>query len=314
MTKPAVAAESLVALGATERRLDEYANYEIALGTLRISRALPVRGRRLIGPWCFLDRFGPLSFSEGMPMDVAPHPHMGLQTVTWLLEGEVVHHDSLGQEAVLRPGGVNVMTSGHAIAHAERTPSDNSGRLNGVQLWTALLDSDRHGAPSFQHLHAVPVLERPGGIVRAFSGRIDETSSPARHFSDLAGADVQVHRGEMLTVPLRPDFEYAVLVLTGDCSLDGQPLRDRVLYYLGMRRTDVAFASRSGARVLLVGGPPFPETILMWWNFVARTPEEIRNARADWASGRRFGEVTAYVGPRLSAPELVRLARPNPVS
>ncbi len=314
MTKPVVAAESLVALGATERRLDEYANYEIALGTLKISRALPVKGRRLIGPWCFLDRFGPLSFTEGTPMDVAPHPHMGLQTVTWLLDGEVVHDDSLGQEAVLRPGGVNVMTSGHAIAHAERTPADNSGRLNGVQLWTALLDRDRHGAPAFQHVHSVPVLELPGGIVQVFSGRIDQTSSPAQHFSDLLGADVQVHRHETLTMPLRPDFEYAALVLSGECSLDGQPLRERVLYYLGMQRSDVALASQSGARVLVVGGPPFPETILMWWNFVARTPEEIRDARADWESGRRFGDVTAYRGPRLSAPDLVRLARPNPVS
>jgi len=314
MSKPIVAAESLVALGATERRLDEYANYEIMLGSLRISRALPVKGRRMIGPWCFLDRFGPLSFTEGMPMDVAPHPHMGLQTVTWLLEGEVVHDDSLGEEAVLRPGGVNVMTSGHAIAHAERTPADNTGRLNGVQLWTALPDHDRHGAPSFQHVQSVPTFEQPGGIVRVFSGSIDRAASPAHYFSELVGADLQVHRAGSLDVPLRPDFEYAVLVLTGDCALDGQPLRDRVLYYLGMQRTQAAFASQSGARVLLIGGPPFPEAILMWWNFVARTPEEIRDARDDWESGRRFGAVTAYKGQRLHAPELVRLARPNPVS
>jgi quercetin 2,3-dioxygenase len=314
MTKPLVAAESLVALGATGRRLDEYANHEIVLGTLRISRALPVKGRRMIGPWCFLDRFGPLSFTEGMPMDVPPHPHIGLQTVTWLLEGEVVHDDSLGEEAVLRPGGVNVMTSGHAIAHAERTPADNSGRLNGVQLWTALPDRGRHGAASFQHLPSVPVIEQPGGIVRVFSGTLGPTVSPARHFSDLAGADLHVHRGETLAIPLRRDFEYAVLVLTGDCLLDGQPLRERVLYYLGMERADASFASAGAARVLLVGGPPFPETILMWWNFVARTPEEIRDARDDWESGRRFGDVTAYRGQRLRAPELVRLARPNPVS
>jgi redox-sensitive bicupin YhaK (pirin superfamily) len=128
------------------------------------------------------------------------------------------------------------------------------------------------------------------------------------------GADLQVHRAGSLDVPLRPDFEYAVLVLTGDCALDGQPLRDRVLYYLGMQRTQAAFASQSGARVLLIGGPPFPEAILMWWNFVARTREEIRDARDDWESGRRFGAVTAYKGQRLHAPELVRLARPNPVS
>jgi quercetin 2,3-dioxygenase len=314
MTKPTVAAESLVALGATERRLDEYANYEMALGTLRISRALPVKGRRMIGPWCFLDRFGPLSFTEGMPMDVAPHPHMGLQTVTWLLEGEVVHDDSLGQEAVLRPDGVNVMTSGHAIAHAERTPAHNSGRLNGVQLWTALSDRDRHREASFQHVVFVPVIEHPGGIVRVFSGALDHTESPSQHFSELVGADLQVHPRQALAVSLRPHFEYAVLVLMGDCALEGQHLRDGVLYYLGMQRTEAAFLSGSGARVLLIGGPPFPEAILMWWNFVARTPEEIRDARDDWESGRRFGAVKPYKGQRLIAPELVRLARPNPVS
>jgi redox-sensitive bicupin YhaK (pirin superfamily) len=314
MTKPLVAAESLLAIGATERRLEAYPNYDITLGALAISRALPVKGKRMIGPWCFLDRFGPLSFTEGMAMDVAPHPHMGLQTVTWLLEGEVVHDDSLRQEALLRPGGVNVMTSGHAIAHAERTPADNTGRLNGVQLWTALPDRDRHSDPSFQHLADVPRLEPPGGIVRVFSGRIAEAVSPARHFSDLVGADVQVHAGETMTLPLQPGHEHGLLILAGDCALEGQPLEPRVLYYLGTQRTDAALRSVRGARLLLVGGPPFPETILMWWNFVARTPDEIRDAREDWEGRRRFGDVPAYKGPRLAAPDLVRLARPNPVS
>ena len=113
-------------------------------------------------------------------------------------------------------------------------------------------------SPSFQHVQSVPILEQPGGIVRVFSGNVDQAASPALHFSDLVGADLQVHRGESLAVPLRLDFEYAVLVLTGDCVLDGQPLHERVLYYLGMQRTQAAFASQSGARVLLVGGPPFP--------------------------------------------------------
>jgi redox-sensitive bicupin YhaK (pirin superfamily) len=314
MTKPLVAAESLLAIGASERRLEAYANYDITLGSLGISRALPVKGKRMIGPWCFLDRFGPFSFTEGMPMDVAPHPHMGLQTVTWLLEGEIVHDDSLGQESLLRPGGVNVMTSGRAIAHAERTPPDNTGRLNGVQLWTALLDRNRHSDASFQHLAEVPTLERPGGIVRVFSGRIAEAVSPARHYSDLVGADVQVHAGETMTLPLQKAYEHGVLVLAGDCALEGQALEPRVLYYLGTQRTDAALRSAGGARVLLVGGPPFPEAILMWWNFVARTPEEIRDARDDWEGGRRFGDVPAYKGPRLAAPDLVRLARPNPLS
>lgn len=314
MTKPTVAAESILALGAADRRLEAYTGREVKLGALDISRALPVKGRRLVGPWCFLDRFGPLTFTEGRPMDVAPHPHMGLQTVTWLLEGEVVHDDSLGHEAVLAPGGVNVMTSGHAIAHAERTPADNSGRLNGVQLWTALPDRHRRTAASFQHVPEVPVLDLPGGIVQVFSGGLEETTSPAPHYSDLVGADVQVHRRGVVTIPLQPGFEHAVLVLSGDCSIENQRLEDRVLYYLGTRRSDMTLTSADGARVLLVGGPPFPEPILMWWNFVARTPDEIREARSDWEAHRRFGEVPAYSGPRLPAPDLVRLARPNPLS
>ncbi len=314
MTKPTVAAESLLALGAGQQRLEAYANRELMLGALTISRALPVKGRRLIGPWCFLDRFGPLTFDTGMPMDVAPHPHMGLQTVTWLLDGEVMHDDSLGCEAVLRPGGLNVMTSGDAIAHAERTPAQNTGRLNGVQLWTALPDAHRRTVPSFQHLADVPALELRGGIVRVFSGSLERAASAARHYSDLLGADLEVHRGEALTLPLQPHFEYALLVLAGDAALEGQRLEERVLYYLGTQRSEGTVSSATGARVLLIGGPPFPETILMWWNFVARTPEEIRAARDDWEAHRRFGDVPAYDGPRLAAPDLLRLARPNPVS
>lgn len=314
MTRPVVAAEACLALGATQPRLEAYDNRELMLGALKISRALPVKGRRLVGPWCFLDRYGPLTFTGGRPMDVAPHPHMGLQTITWVLEGEVVHDDSLRHEAVLRPGGVNVMTSGGGIAHAERTPLVNSGRLNGVQLWTALPDRDRHTDASFQHIAEVPAIELPGGIVRVFSGGLEAARSPALHYSALLGADLQVHSRESLTIPLDPAFEYAVLILSGDCALGGETLDARVLYYLGTGRTDATFASASGARALLIGGPPFPETILMWWNFVARTPEEIRDARNDWEAGRRFGEVTAYEGPRLTAPDLLRLARPNPMS
>jgi quercetin 2,3-dioxygenase len=314
MSKPTVAAEAVAALGAGERRFEAYPAREVKLGEVPIRRALPVKGRRLIGPWCFLDRFGPLAFAAGTPMDVAPHPHMGLQTVTWLLAGEVVHDDSLRNEALLRAGGVNVMTSGHAIAHAEQTPVQNSGRLNGVQLWTALPDDQRHGDARFQHLPDVPVLELPGGIIRLFSGALAGSESSAQHFSALVGADLTVHAGDALTIPLDASFEHAVLVLEGSCTLEDQPLDARALYYLGTQRTEASFSAAAGARVLLIGGPPFPETILMWWNFVARTPDEIRVAREDWEMQRRFGDVPAYRGPRLAAPELMRLAAPNPLS
>jgi redox-sensitive bicupin YhaK (pirin superfamily) len=309
-----VSAEECVALGAARRTLDAYPNREVTLGSLTIARALPIRDRRLVGPWCFLDRFGPLTFEGGKPMDVAPHPHIGLQTVTWLHQGEIVHDDSLGCESVLRPGGVNVMTSGSGIAHAEQTPPDNTGRLDGVQLWTALPDAHRQVDASFAHVADVPVVERPSGRVHVFAGTLAGARSPAPYYSPLLGADVEVHPGHELSLPLDPAFEHAALVMRGDCTLDGDALERRMLYYLGSTRSDVCVASREGARVLLIGGPPFPETILMWWNFVARTPEEITQARADWEERRRFGDVAAYRGPRLSAPPLTRVARPNPAS
>lgn len=309
-----VAAEPCTALGADRQRLESFAGREVKLGPLAVSRVLPVRDRRLVGPWCFLDRFGPTSFTEGRPMDVAPHPHIGLQTVTWLLEGEIVHDDSLRCEATARPGAVNVMTAGAGIAHAEQTPVENSGRLDGVQLWVALPEAERRGPASFEHLAEVPALELRGGLVHVFSGALGSARSRAPHYSDLVGAEVRVHAGETVTVPLEPSHEHAVLVLRGDAAFEGQPLADRLLYYLGTCRSEASFASRTGARVLLVGGPPFPERILMWWNFVARTPEEIAEARADWEARRRFGDVPAYRGPRLSAPALMRLARPEPMS
>ncbi|MGE3178749.1 MAG: pirin family protein [Vicinamibacterales bacterium] len=307
-------AERCVALGAAAPQLEPYPTKELMLGSLAITRALPIKERRLVGPWCFLDRFGPLSFAEGKPMDVAPHPHIGLQTVTWLLDGEIAHDDSLGSAALLRPGGVNVMTSGGGVAHTEQTPARHSGRLNGVQLWTALPDADRHGPASFVHLPEVPRLESRSGIVSVFAGSLLDAASGAPHFSPILGADLAIHARHTLPLPLHSDFEYAVLVLGGDATLDGQPLAPRVLYYMGTRRTEAGFGSEKGGRVLLVGGPPFPETILMWWNFVARTPDEIARARADWQAHQRFGRVAAYDGPRLEAPELLPLVRPEPVS
>ncbi|HXD31494.1 MAG TPA: pirin family protein [Pyrinomonadaceae bacterium] len=286
---------------------------ETSLGTLKIIRALPIRQKRLVGAWCFLDRFGPLSFTEAKPMDVAPHPHIGLQTVSWLLQGEIVHNDSLGNESLLRPGGVNVMTSGGGIAHAEETPRKNSGLLNGVQLWIALPDAYRNVQASFQHIDEVPIIEQAGGMVSVFAGSMPGCSSPAKHFSQILGADIALHATASLELPLDTSFEHAALLITGDAEIDGQSLEAMNLYYLGTNRSSVEFKSRDGGHVLLLGGPPFPEKILMWWNFVARTSEEIAQAQTDWQSHQRFGEVK-YRGPRLDAPPLRRFAPPNPAS
>jgi quercetin 2,3-dioxygenase len=282
--------------------LEPYPSRETMLGALPIVRALPVRGRRLIGRWCFLDRYGPLSFSGEKPMDVAPHPHIGLQTVSWLLEGEVVHHDTLGCEAVVRPGGVNLMTAGRGIAHSEETPSRHGNRLSGVQLWIAMRDAERHVAPSFEQIAEVRRDEYRGGLAQRF---IEQ--------HDLAGIDVQIHRGETLTLPVDPSYEHGIFILDGDAELEGQPLDDRTLWHRAPGAAELTFRTATGARILLLGGLPFDEPVLMWWNFVARTRDEIAAARDDWQAGR-FGLVRGYNGAPIDAPPLSHLAPPNPAS
>lgn len=280
------------------------------LGTLPIRRALPRRERRLVGPWCFLDRYGPLSFSNRKPMDVAPHPHIGLQTVSWLLEGELVHNDSLGSEALVRPGELSLMTAGSGIAHTEETPAENSGKLNGVQLWVALPDAARHRAAEFHHYTALPVIEQPGGVLRLIMGALaGRQSAGTNDFSPLIAAELTVHQGSAVALPLDAAFEHALLILDGEASLEGQPLTADVLYYLGLQRHSIELRSTHGARCLLIGGTPLNEPVLLWWNFVARTNEELAAARTDWELHQRFEEVKAYRGPRLAAPSFV----PRPV-
>jgi redox-sensitive bicupin YhaK (pirin superfamily) len=273
------------------------------LGGLPIRRLLPRSQRRLVGPWCFLDSYGPLTFASGKPMDVAPHPHIGLQTVSWLLEGEVVHNDSLGLQGTARPGVLNLMTAGRGIAHAEETPPQNMGRLRGVQLWIALPGASRETSPGFEQHRGLPVLAGEGGRAIVIVGQLGDLRSPAPAFSPLVGADVSGDPDRRLVLPLDPGFEHALVPLQGGCRLNGQPLAIDTLYYLGGGRRELALeGDAQGYRALLLGGAPFGETVLMWWNFVARTSEEIVVAREDWEAGRRFGVVAADAGPRIAAP------------
>ncbi len=287
-----------------------HTGHTVQLGDLPVERVLPVRNRRMVGPWCFLDRFGPLSFTNANPMDVAPHPHIGLQTVTWLLEGEILHNDSLGCEAIARAGSVNVMTAGAGIAHSEQTPREHTGKLNGVQLWVALPESRRHGAAAFQSIPETPRLELPGGIVQVFAGALQTAVSPARHYSDILGLEATLHPNVTLEFDLNPAWEHALVILKGECQAAGQPLHKGPLYDLGAGRDSLALRATQSSKVLLIGGRPFEEKILMWWNFVARTPEEIAHARQLWLAHEHFGDVTAYHGPRLAAPDLLPLRRP----
>jgi redox-sensitive bicupin YhaK (pirin superfamily) len=287
---------------------------ETELGSLRILRVLPRRARRTVGAWCFLDRYGPLSFTEGTPMDVAPHPHIGLQTVSWLLQGEIVHNDSLGCEALMHAGQLNLMTSGHGIAHSEETPKVNSGTLDGVQLWVALPRERRGMAPVFAHHPTLPVLDLPGGSVTIIAGTLLGQTSPGQMFTPIVGAEIALRTRESLLLPVRRDFEHALFVLQGNAELNRRPLEPGTLHYLGTDRSELHLAGNVDARVLLLGGEPFRDPIVMWWNFVATTPEEIAEAREDWVQGRRFGDVKAYRGTRLPAPDLSRLAPANPAS
>lgn len=285
------------------------------LAGLPIRRLLPRGGRRLVGPWCFLDSYGPLRFTSSKPIDVAPHPHIGLQTVSWLLEGEIVHNDSLGSTGSGGPDVLNLMTAGHGIAHSEETPPANVGRLRGTQLWVALPETHRATAPGFAQHRDLPVLRLDGGAATVVMGELGGLRSPGRVFSPMVGADVAIEGERPVALPLDPGFEHAIVPLQGGCRLEGQALEIDTLYYLGTARRELILSGDPGpARVLLLGGAPFGESILMWWNFVARTTEEIVAAREDWEAGRRFGAVDAYAGARMAAPAFIARPVPRPPS
>jgi hypothetical protein len=268
----------------------------------RVRRALPVREHRLVGPWCFLDEMGPVTIAAGTGLDVPPHPHMGLQTVTWLLEGELLHRDSLGSEQPIRPGQLNLMTAGRGVAHSEEVVTPAGGTLRGLQLWIAQPESTRHGAPAFAHHAALPELPAGDAIATLLVGRLVAAESPAAVASPALGADLRVGRAGRLSLPLDPGFEHALVVVSGSLEIDGRRAEPGALHYLGRGRERLEAPAGAGTRLLLVGGAPFGERVLMWWNFVARTPGEIAAAREDWQAGRRFGPVSGYPGARLAAP------------
>ncbi|MBB5873778.1 redox-sensitive bicupin YhaK (pirin superfamily) [Allocatelliglobosispora scoriae] len=276
---------------------------DVVLGGTRgltVTRTIPHRDRRMVGAWCFVDHYGPVSIAGGPGMRVGPHPHCGLQTVSWLVEGDVVHRDSVGSLARITPGELNLMTSGRGISHSEESPGDAPQRLHGVQLWVALPADQRDVAAHFEHHGDLP--RRDG--VTVFMGELDGLVSPAKAYTPLVGAEIALAPGSRRSFPLRPDFEYAVLALTGTALVDGLELAPGPLLYLGTGRTGLDLVAQPAARLLLIGGEPFAEELVMWWNFVARDHDEIVAARAAWADGDRFGTVTGYDGSSIPAPEL----------
>jgi redox-sensitive bicupin YhaK (pirin superfamily) len=279
---------------------------------MTVRRLLPLRARRSVGAWCFVDHYGPMSVDGVSGMQVPPHPHIGLQTVTWLLRGNVLHRDSLGSEQMIRPGQLNLMTAGRGIAHAEESPAEHDPQLHGVQLWVALPDASRQAAPAFEHHAELPMARAGEFAITVFMGELAGARSPATAFSPIVGAELAADGDARASLRLDAAFEHVVFVADGAAEIGGTRLRPGQLLYIapGRERVDVAAAGGSG--LFLLGGVPLGEPLLMWWNFVARTPAEIAAATAAWREDR-FGPVGGYRGERMSAPPLnaARLRAPR---
>jgi quercetin 2,3-dioxygenase len=291
---------------------------EVPLGgprAMTVRRTLPQRHRSLVGAWCFADHYGPDDVGVTGGMDVPPHPHTGLQTVSWLFAGEVEHRDSGGVHAVVRPGELNLMTAGSGVAHSE-VSTPGTSLLHGVQLWVALPDAAREVSRGFEH-YVPPVVLVPGGsvwvlvgsLVGSLAGSLAGSSSPVRTFTPLLGAEVAVEPDSEVTLAVDPTYEHGVLVDRGPVLLDDVKLARAELGYVdtGAHRLVVGNPGGEPARVLLLGGQPFEEPLVMWWNFVGRSHEEIVAFREQWqAESDRFGAVHGYAGAtrRLPAPPL----------
>ncbi|MEN8651863.1 pirin family protein [Streptomyces sp. 21So2-11] len=269
-----------------------------------VRRLLPNLGRRMVGAWCFVDHYGPDDIADRSGMQVAPHPHLGLQTVSWLHDGEVLHRDSLGSLQTIRPHELGLMTSGRAISHSEESPRPHARYLHGAQLWVALPDAHRDAEPHFQHHADLPAVTAPGLTATVILGGLDGAASPGTTYTPIVGADLALASGAEARLPLDPDFEYAVLSMSGEAYVDGVPVLPGSMLYLGCGRTELPLRAGTDAGLMLLGGEPFEEELVMWWNFVGRSQQDIEEARKAWMEGDRFGEVHGYDGDRLPAPEL----------
>jgi redox-sensitive bicupin YhaK (pirin superfamily) len=302
---------------------------------MNVRRTLPQRGRTTIGAWCFADHYGPDDVAVSGGMVVPPHPHTGLQTVSWLFEGEIEHRDSTGSRELVRPGQVNLMTAGRGISHSEVSTA-TAARLHGVQLWVALPDASRHTAPFFEHAE-VEAHEVDDAVVRVFAGSLPSIGDDAgvTLFSPIVGAQIDIAAGGEAWIELDPAFEHGVLVDVGPVHVTIAPTDDEVdetradadglavaghsavldrseLGYLPVGHEGVRLRADHGpVRVVLLGGVPFGEELVMWWNFIGRDHDEIVEYRRQWQAeviGRdnpdgRFGHVD-YEGAPLPAPDL----------
>ena len=275
------------------------------VGSSTVRRALPRRVRRTVGAWCFADHLGPepvpAHHGADGPGGVGPHPHIGLQTVTWLLSGELLHLDSLGSEQTVRPGQLNLMTAGHGIAHAEELLTSAGGLQHGIQLWVAQPEATRHGPPAFEHHGELPQADLAHGTATVLVGTFAGVTSPARRDTDHLGAELALQPGSS-TISLAATSEHALVVLEGRVVVDGARLPPGHLGYLDVGRDELTIQVDAPTRLMLLGGAPFESPISMWWNYVARSHDEIDAANSAWRDGdERFGTVTSALS-RIPAP------------
>ncbi|MGE8570916.1 MAG: pirin family protein [Acinetobacter amyesii] len=283
---------------------------EIGQGTV-IKRALPSRHKRMIGAWCFLDHAGPVHFPQGDGLDVGPHPHIGLQTFTWMIDGTMMHTDSLGTHQLIQPKQVNLMTAGYGISHTEVAPESET-QMHAAQLWIALPDDKINMAPQFDHYPELPVVTQDGIELTVLVGEFLQTKSPVKVHSELLGVDLRSSESQSTILPLNPKFEYGFMALEGTASINGHELNEDNMVVLEPGLTQVKIDLHAGGRVLLLGGEPFESPILLWWNFVGRTQEELNIAREQWINqDERFGSIPDYDGPRLEAPAFPDKMRPS---
>ena len=273
-------------------------------GGITVSRLLPTVARRMVGAWCFLDHAGPAVFKTGEGLKVGPHPHIGLQTFTWMLEGQVLHRDSLGYEQIVRPGQVNLMTAGAGISHTEESLPDEH-ELHAVQLWIALPEAHKNIAPAFDHYPILPKWQDQGMELTLLAGSYAGKTAPTQIYSKLLGVDLYAQEASRKTFTLAEDFEHCLLIVSGEWQINGETYSENELAYIGVGAQAITIEATRGARAVLLGGEPYPSEIVLWWNFVGHSREEIAKAQYDWEQqSPRFGEVKGFDGPRLVAPAL----------
>lgn len=258
----------------------------------------------MIGAWCFLDHAGPTVFKSGAGLRVGPHPHIGLQTFTWMIEGEVLHRDSLGNVQVVRPGQVNLMTAGRGITHTEESLPDED-KLHAAQLWIALPFESSACAPAFDHYPVLPQWSEGGCDFTLLAGTYGSHSAPAQLYSPLVGIDLFSAQEAEVKLSLDAEFEYGILIVQGEAEINMDSFSVNELAYLGRGLSHITLRISAGSRAIVLGGQPFSEEILLWWNFVGHSKEEIFQALRDWKNNdSRFGTVNDYDGAPLVAPDL----------